>query len=101
MPNRQGLVARRARPRPGGLWLPHEPPGPQRAELRHAADDRAEPAADRRGDRRRGQRGGPPVAEPAVRRRGAGSLRLETITAPTTSGDGKLAEWYSASGTSW
>ncbi len=50
-----------------------------------------------RGDRRGGQRGGPPAARATLRRRGPGPLCRETVTAPTTSGDGKLAEWYWAS----
>ena len=65
--------------------------GPQRTELRQAPQHRAHPAADRRSDRRGGQRGRPPAAEPALRRRRSGSVCLETVTAPTTSGDGKLA----------
>ena len=101
MPHRQGLVARRARPRPGGFQFADEPHRAQRVELRKAPQHRAHLAANRRRDRRRGQRGRPPVAGQAVRRRRRGSVCFETIAATTTSGDGKLAGWYWASGTSW
>ncbi len=66
MPHRQGLVARRARSRPGGFQLPDEPHRSQRTELRQAPQHRAHLAANRRGHRRRGQRGGPPAAEQAL-----------------------------------
>ncbi len=65
MPHRQGFVARRAGSGPGGFQLADEPHRSQRTELRHAPQHRAHLAANRRGHRRRGQRGGPPIAEQA------------------------------------
>ena len=41
-----------------------------------------------------------PAADQALRRRRSGAVCFETITAATTSGDGKLAGWYWAFGTS-
>ena len=77
MPHRQGLVARRARSGSGGFRLADEPPRSQRAELRQAPQHRAHLAANRRGDRRRGQRSGPPIAEQALRRRRARAVSLK------------------------
>ena len=48
VPDRQGLVVRRAGARPGGLRLADEPHRPQRAELRRAPQHRRNPGADRR-----------------------------------------------------
>ena len=69
MPDRQGLVARRPGARAGGFRLADEPHRPQRTELRRAPQHRGHPCADRRRHPRRGQRGGAPTADPAVRRR--------------------------------
>lgn len=83
--------------RAGGFQLPDEPARPQRVELRQAPQHRTHLAANRAGHRGGGQRGGPPPAEQALRCCRSWPTRIETITAATTSSDGRVAQMSASS----
>src|ERR1700760_2335642 len=81
MPNCEGFDAWRSRAGTGGFGFADESHRSKRTQLRRAPKHPAHPRADRRRHAGRGQRGGRPVTEPPVRRRGARPEVEEVVAA--------------------